>query len=906
MMFRTLLILGLGTPQIAGAPGGLALAQTAAPGVSAPSAPQAGEREALARGFAAWRADVLTRAEASDTFPRLQALVARAEELVRNGPSDPVAVELLSALYAEEFEEAERRLGLQALRSLFLRRLAMGHAGGGDAVEAALAGAAAGVVTPSRIEALVATAFEECAQDAGDGTGLAARRRLGPQAQMIAAAVSEAVEAGDARFVAELGLAALPPMIELASALTGERLPDGQLDPLRMLGTLDTAAALDVALRHCQSQDLLLKLRVLEAFSDNSPFEHDSVWREVGAGSSELVNPAWAGILESFYTEPKAPPRKADAILRHFLQRGYVPDGLEAVVPDYLLRGHPEDWSVARTATLKAAHALLQRERVGHRAYGVELLVKLGELGPVWGLAGTQEPVLRHAVGRAFRDLEGDESLVADDAYRTALRTFLSVEKLAETPVANERAAVTAALLGSGRAASTQGVAVMEWDLFQAVVSRPEYFGSMATRGLITHLGLLPEGDRQEAARLLTRAVLLPGVEERLPNCIDTLLGAQPGPDHAEAVVTAFEEFAAPEDWRALVEDEVASPGRPRFSITVRLLSSPLKLRIVRGLWGAKYDHFDQLDLDDLQLERAEWLELVADTTLPVEAREWALEGIGKWDGTPAPEGAEGIVASAVAAVGRCPFSARDLVQVGLDPEVYLMELLNIPGAPDEAILDTYIPLSDGAAVTQLLERFPPATWTEHLADPVLSGVITALVRRRDVSLNPVLAEANIPGTAIQSYLLRALNSERFVGHLPLGGALLQTNVTERDLAIAYVSSFTTDEAAKCLLDAMETAWSESYRDEMFAALQKMTVRREAAEAWRRGEGADARREAAIARLVALIEKVDGPLPQRAEAVRGLGLLDARDELPRLIELLGSEEEALRAAAREAIDRIGD
>lgn len=89
-------------------------------------------------------------------------------------------------------------------------------------------------------------------------------------------------------------------------------------------------------------------------------------------------------------------------------------------------------------------------------------------------------------------------------------------------------------------------------------------------------------------------------------------------------------------------------------------------------------------------------------------------------------------------------------------------------------------------------------------------------------------------------------------------------------------------------------------------ALKQMTDWREASAAWERSKGATAKREAAITELVALIEDAAQPVEVRAEALRGLGLLEAAEELPRLVRALASNEAPIAAAARDAIDRLNE
>ncbi|QDV09379.1 hypothetical protein Poly30_49370 [Planctomycetes bacterium Poly30] len=798
LMFpRTLLILGLGAAQPAGLPANLLVSTSQEPSIST----DASSREALAREFAAWRADLLTRGEQPGALAQMQGLVARGEALLREEPADAARVTLLGELYREEFLESERRLGLTPLRDLFLVRLASAHPAGDDAVAVGIARAAGSVVTPHRIQTLLRTAVQEASASGASPESLDERRRQGPQAQMVAAAVVDAVQAGDEAFLRQLGTAAVPQLTVMASLATGERGSAEALDPLRLLGGLAPESALDVAVSLCAAGELLQKLHVVEAFAEGGPFADASVWRSVGDGRSALRDSEWASVVESLYSEPPVPIELADHFLAAFVERGYAPGELVRLVPDFLVRRGVQDGPITPVVR-EAARELIERDEAAARAVGVLVLLRgLGKLG-------TRE---------------------RDAAVASMAQLLLGLQ-------------------GSDDAG---------WVVSWSSIVRELFEAAAAT------------GD-------------------------------------GEPMIRVFDEQADGLAWRAAIESERESTGYVRHVEALKQLSPALQMRLVRALWRVGYDKFGWLDDGDLSLRRDHWLELVDDEHLPGEARAWALSEMASLEGVPAPEGAASVIARAVATIGRCPISASELSGMGVDPERYLEELLAIPAAPDSAVLETYVPFEKESIVAALLERFPPSSWKEHSGAPVLSGVIEALVKRRDPALNDTLLEANRTRTAIQSYLVRALDAERFEGHLPVGGAILLAGATDRTQTVNYVASFASDEAARYLVQAMKAARSESAREELFAALAQMTELRDVTERWRRSQDAEERRGTAIARLVETIQDPASTSLQVTESIRGLGLLDAREELPRLIELLGSEDEARREAARDAIDRMGE
>lgn len=84
-----------------------------------------------------------------------------------------------------------------------------------------------------------------------------------------------------------------------------------------------------------------------------------------------------------------------------------------------------------------------------------------------------------------------------------------------------------------------------------------------------------------------------------------------------------------------------------------------------------------------------------------------------------------------------------------------------------------------------------------------------------------------------------------------------------------------------------------------------MNAHREAAAPWERPSSLDEKRAESVGRLVRLLESDSSSMAQRVEAIRGLGLLHALEEIPRLIGLLEAPGEETQQAARAALDRLG-
>ena len=120
--------------------------------------------------------------------------------------------------------------------------------------------------------------------------------------------------------------------------------------------------------------------------------------------------------------------------------------------------------------------------------------------------------------------------------------------------------------------------------------------------------------------------------------------------------------------------------------------------------------------------------------------------------------------------------------------------------------------------------------------------------------------------------------------------------------AVEALATYLSDEAAAHLLAGLEIPTCEAVRESCLGGLQEIRRYQEEKERWEaRFTGAEAR-ERGVARLMAMLE--DGDEAIRVEAVRALGTFGAVEAMPRLIELLRSDSEALRGAVREALDRL--
>jgi HEAT repeat protein len=127
----------------------------------------------------------------------------------------------------------------------------------------------------------------------------------------------------------------------------------------------------------------------------------------------------------------------------------------------------------------------------------------------------------------------------------------------------------------------------------------------------------------------------------------------------------------------------------------------------------------------------------------------------------------------------------------------------------------------------------------------------------------------------------------------------------QRKLFVAAVGSLTNhmnDEAAEILLDGAAAAPDAILRNACMEGVKALHEYPRARAEWEQRAGARATRDAAVAELVELLGDEDPAM--RAESVRGLGLLGAVEQLPRVIRALQDGDAGVRVAAREALERL--
>ena len=883
----------------------------------------------LADAFAEWQVDDLTRSDGPSSFQQLTALIESAES------AEPQDVALLARLYRAELDALEQKRDLALFERAVKARLAQALTPGADS----LGQAARRALDVATVERLLVQVRDR-----------ARRGEDGPRSadeELIAAAVADALERGDEEFISQLGLSAAAPLVAIAR---GPVHPESTLDPLELLARIEPGAALDIALEHASSGDILRKMRVVRAFGVVTPFASDSVWKEIGIGQYEPLRAAWAGLLTELADEPSVADANLVPYLAEFARRDFEPEGAAPLFRAWLARSRPTV-RVVPDVLVRAATSLLDAEESDRRERAAALLLDASSVEPLFSLSGETEPRVRNRVANAFGarkvsvyDETGEVAMrtvypVIDERFRNALFTFArgQIDEPAGRAI---RLAGDAAREAGDRALDPNQV----WELILSLPSRDEvWFGELvqhlapfsslerasfdeamvgwisrddgaAFRGarVRSWLNVIQDADGFPATLLTAGVAAHLGLMNEAADAVCEIApkALANDPEHAAELFKWLREYGEPRHWTELIESERSDTGLVRYEPFVGLLDEEATQDLIRGLWSANYDKFDWLDEDELSLTRESWLDVVADERLPIQGRAWALKAMCDADGPPLAAGAARVIAHAIATIGESPTAYRDYRDVGVDPDAILLHLMENTNATDDTILGAYPPLEDPLLIERVRKRFPSEQWSAHADSPLLAALVGTLVRRADPGLNAPLRAANIPGSSLQRSLIESAYYLRSPVHLDLMGEVLQSDRflddRTREYAIEYVAGFLNDEAAGYLIEAARAGRTERVRQELFAALEKVLAWREAEARWRRGSDAAAKREASIADLALILEDEGESVRARVEAARGLGVLGAAEEIPRLIRALDAEDEDLREAVRAALDRISE
>lgn len=239
-----------------------------------------------------------------------------------------------------------------------------------------------------------------------------------------------------------------------------------------------------------------------------------------------------------------------------------------------------------------------------------------------------------------------------------------------------------------------------------------------------------------------------------------------------------------------------------------------------------------------------------------------------------------------------------------------LMRVLTETALPDELLLNfiaSYSPYApDGQALTEaILQR-----WVESENGEAESMLRKALEHAGSLrgKLDPQLLLRGSRNARVAATAVKAMGRQRDPVFLSMLAECLDANWLGEDTreqvsayAVTALTGYMSDDAARILLQAAAEASDAFLRDQCLEAVDTIRKYQDALSDWQRRGTSRTTRDVAVSSLVAML---DDPSPEvRAEALRGLVSLRAVEYLPRIIQGLKDEDQAVRQAARAALDR---
>ena len=803
-------------------------------------------------------------------------------------------------------------------------------------------------VEAEALRARVAPAAVDPAQKATDES---AAVQADVEKEVLRRALERAIAEGNGTFIQELGQRAVPALTEMVRAWDGTPSPEDARSVLSWLAFVSVEDALNVSLELMESKSFLLKRSTIAALSYGDSFRDDDVWEAEGEADWRLVDPRWAQILVSALKEPALEPDALRPIIVAFVERGQLAPSLG----DLARRAGVTPDSIDGVMPAKGrwfAESFLDSKSSSLRARAVKELAGGGHAEAIASMASDPHSDVRQRVARS---LFATGRVRYSDETRTGL--------LSETYSAPGTPAVADAVISIGTSGDSKAVRWLKQHLYRHANSKKapalpadQLVRVMAgvrdhdvRRALFASVRYLPEGERFNTFATIIRnqpETNEPGDERDSVSIDPEQLGLSredyfwPLVDLADAegyftnghshVVDMLNEWASTNDVdasgliaRAVKWDEthLLKPYSERsirnaWATTLgmderaRLLEAfapagkPLSEKALDGLRGAAQRGY----FGDEGLLR----KIIGSSGIKLEVRAVAAKELV----SEAPEKVQPSKVPELAAVLAHPSCRREAQGAldGLNKNVLVREALlrAIVESPNSdpahlALLD--VEVAEDATIDAVLRRLPmDGEYTVSSSSGGLRiNVMTTLLNRSTEALDPRLELLDLRHFDIAWRFFGAAAGSGDSLLFPLVAKTLLEMGSENssfNFGVAAVASYMNDEAARVLLEAAKGVASQEKRQVVMDSLRQITEWREAAAAWEKSAGAQAKRATAIEDLVAMIEDGSQSVETRAASIRGLGLLGAAEELPRIIRALSSTEKAIQEAARAALERL--
>ena len=937
----------------------LALAALAAPtialvGAAAPArtAPQeetpsvalvtragADEANAFAEALVAWKLESLSGEASTQALKKLRLQIQRA---VQEAPEDAALADVLV-----DVEEA------------WVARIAV--AGEASEREAALASLAAAVSLAERDgEADPLTSARARAAERPGVAALLAERAAARGANepltpaqtdvALSRAIDTALASGDMGFIGGLGSLAVDPLRQLALSSNGSPRPSGALSPLQALLDVDVRAGLDVADTLVGSGDLLLKREVAAAINAASAFDDDAAWT-VRPGEPDVIrDTAWLAIPLQLVAEPSVSPDSVRGMLNDMAQRAALPESLWDLALATDVRAGRGKWNhpamsgyferaLASDDTKMVDQAI--RYFTGQSDASPLYSIVASPIGPreirrAWMAFGPREygawiPGREHTeTARSFPEI--------DDGYVDAFRRMLAAhpdqtqsilrmagQVTAEDPTQTLPVSVLRDAAKITRESELQNWATPLWYLVECEGDAERDLATALIRDLIDAnvetqmIGEALEVLASEKAEPATYWAAREVVDARVTASAtldryrigSSLMVLYREPDKLDRVVDFMETVAAdPERASALEGRGFASSltyflARHAPERAIEILTRVAAWPDVDALYAIQNSRRSSEFTDEL--ERDICVAMLASKRTTAANREMACRLLHSKDVV--LDDARAIENALVDVIARGePIGGSRVMfdRIGVHWPRVIAGLLDRDGAPADQILPLRIFDMDAELAERVLRRFPASSITEGVPHDLVEGAAVTVLKSdvpgRVETLSPYVEASD----EVAEQILRSFAYNPDPATLPLvREAAARTSLGDDwfERLAGAISGLMTDESAALLLDlGRRPDLAPEKRRAAMEQFETMLQWREAAARWERSSGAVARRDEAIAKLVELLDGDQATEAQRVQAIRGLGLLGAAEELPRLIGLL--DDVQLRAAAQEAIDAL--
>ncbi len=756
--------------------------------------------------------------------------------------------------------------------------------------------------------------------------------------------------------ILRFGQRAVPTLVEQASLMTPESALGQHAVAFDCLAALDPLRALDVALVLAAQPSFLIRRTVAEALTARGVFSKDQVWVDADGGDYRLAKPEHAQVLDHLLSEPAAPPKSLQAPVHLCIERGYVPPQVATFV-----FAQPGTFrSLPGGVVLPGARALyVQGLTSGSemmRESCLSSVLSFPDVDPALAQYNSPSEKSRKLIAAALdKRMVLDPTSFQDGGFRSASSTLVTPTLVAATRALldDDSPQVRGTALNALRERwQYSAPPILSHEQLVEYVPRMRHADArsellrtilFAWEGAdpVPFVDLALADPAPEVLQVLMDVVngkRVPLTDMRYWRCLERVLADAPRAAQTKRFDDALSfapldaaSAAAFSDWVAARGDPVlgarafeqhsGEQGQGEFHGWVRLLDDARYARVIeshapyssRTIWRTQ-DHAY------VSKDPAPWIELVKKSGAPAVARlvahRWALAGSTHDRAT-----VDGLVKGFVEAVGDAPQSENDhqlanvvlsigarLHKAGGNAAEWYVQLFESKRVSMEVLHDTRVPdapfspAESARFVEAALARYPLATWGQTKPSEFRVAIVKTA---RSIPLEQRAAVLETALAVGENAAYEVLSSDPRPELLFVLQRLVASGKPySRTRAAQAAAAFLSNEAAKLILDIAAVTGDSGERTTVLAALDQVTQYQAAKSRWEQRSDAAAVRLRAIGELTSLLDDPATPENQHAEALRGLGLLGAVEELPRLVRALSSPSATLQTAAREALARL--